>query len=129
MKLHNFINPIIIKGDNQRYFSGWGRSKVKINKINHILNGNIVQKTPKVIKKLKILHLNKGSKFLTNSNELVNNLILKEEPDIFSMAECNINFNFNEKEIGPAYKHYNIELKNMTPSPKKQEWPYLLKYQ
>ena len=65
------------------------------------------------------MHLNKGSKFLSNSNELINELIMKEDPDIFTIAESNINFNFDEKEIGNAFKTYNIELKKMNPCPKK----------
>ena len=98
---------------------GWYLTMRQINKLNKVKNGNIAKNRPKVIKKLKILHLNKCSKFLTNSNELINDLIIKEDPEIFSLAECNINFNFNEKEIGPAYKNYNIELKKMVSSPKK----------
>ena len=127
MKSLNLINPILTKGGKSGYFSGWSMSKVEINKINHILNGNIVQKKPKIMKKLKILHLNKGSKFLSNSNELINDLILKEDPDIFSLAESNINFNFEEKEIGPAYKNYNIELKSMNPCPKKSRMALFIK--
>ena len=107
--------------------SGWGLTKIQINKLNHIKNGNIFQNRPKIIKKLKILHLNKGSKFLTNSNELINDLIFKEDPDIFSLSECNINFNFDEKEIGPSYKNYNIELKKMTPCPKKARMALFIK--
>ena len=113
------LNHIINRGGGTCKISEWSLSKIKINKLNHIKNGNIGHRKPKIIKKLKILHLNKGSKYLTNSNELLNELIIQEDPDIFSLAEANINFNFDEKEIGPAYKNYNIELKSMVPQPKK----------
>ena len=56
---------------------------------------------------------------MTNSNKLINDLILREDPVIFSLAESNINFNYTKKEIGPAYDTYNIELKKMSPCPKK----------
>ena len=72
-------------------------TKRQINKATHIRNGNIKDPKVKIVKKLKILHLNKGSKFLTNYNELINEFIIKEDPDIFSLAQCNINFNFDEK--------------------------------
>ena len=64
---------------------------------------------------------------MTNSNELINNLINDEDPDIFSLAESNINFDFDEKEIGPAYKKYNIELKKMSPCPKKARMALFIK--
>ena len=110
MKLNTF-NPINNWGGRFGYLSSSWLTKKQINKVNHIMNGNIARNKPKIFKKLKVLHLNKGSKFLTNSNELINDLIIKEDPDIFSMAESNINFNFTEKEIGPSFKNYNIELK------------------
>ena len=120
IKRSSYLNPFSNRGGVLVTFVQWHITKKQINKLKHCENGNISQnKKPKIIKKLKILHLNKGSKFLTNSNELVNELILGEDPDIFSLAECNINFNFDEKEIGPLYKNYNIELKEMTPCPKK----------
>ena len=87
MKFLNIINPIFNRGGKPGSFCCWGMSKININKINHILNGNITTNRPKIIKKLKILHLNKGSKFLSNSNELINDLISREDPDIFSLAE------------------------------------------
>ena len=80
-------------------------TKKEINKVNHMINGNITKPKVKIFKKLKILHLNKGSKFLTNSNELINDLIFREDPDIFALAESNINYNFDDKEIGDAYKN------------------------
>ena len=64
---------------------------------------------------------------MVKSNELINDLIIKEDPDIFSLAECNINFNFNKKEIGPAYDNYNIELKEMVPRPKKARMAVFIK--
>ena len=87
----------------------------------HIEAGNISKPKEKIIKNLKILHLNKGSKFLSNSNELINDLIFREDPDIFSLAECNINFNFDKKEIGPSNEKYNIELKKYLHAPKNPE--------
>ena len=93
--------------------SCWWVSRKQLNKKMHSENGNIGQKFKKRVKSLKILHLNKGSKFLTNSNELINDLIIKEDPDIFSLAESNINFNFDKKEIGKAFETYNIEVKRV----------------
>ena len=58
-------------------------TKKQINKIKHTENGNIGLKKKKVIKNLKILHLNKGSKFLVNSNEMINKLIIEEDPEFF----------------------------------------------
>merc|ERR1711954_237213 len=106
-----FDNSIRMGGCNVPINIGFKSSKKQINKQKHTENGNISQPKIKIVKKLKILHLNKGSKFLKNSNELINDLICREDPDIFSIAECNISFNFNKKEIGPAYDSYNIELK------------------
>ena len=86
-------------------------TKKQQNKIKHSENGNIRKSKEKVFKKFKILHLNKSSKFLVNSKELINDLISREDPDKFSLIESNIKFSYNEDEIGPAYKNYNIELK------------------
>ena len=121
------FNYLFTKGNNLNYFPSLYLTKKQINKLNHIETGNIGQKRPKTIKKLKILHLNKSSKFMTNSNDLINDLMINEDPDIFSLAECNINFNFDEKEIGPAFKKYNIELKDMVPCPKKARMALFIK--
>ena len=51
-------------------------TKKEMNKVNHMINGNITKPKVKLSKKIKILHLDKGIKFLTNSNELINDLIL-----------------------------------------------------
>ena len=74
-----------------------------------------------------MLHLNKGSKYLSNTDELINDLIIREDPDIFSLAESNINFNYDKKEIGAAFENYNIELKKMNHAPKNLEWLFLLR--
>ena len=62
-----------------------------------------------------MLHLNKGSKYLSNTDELINDLIIREDPDIFSLAESNINFNYDKKEIGAA----TLSVKKLTHAPKK----------
>ena len=66
----SFLNPICIRGGRSNKTSNWYLTIRQINKVNKIENGNIGKNRPSVIKKLKILHLNKGSKFLANSNEL-----------------------------------------------------------
>ena len=98
------LNLIISRGVGTCNLCLWSLTKRKINKLNHIENGNIGHKKPKIIKKFKIVHLNKGSKFLTNSNELLNELIIKEDPDIFSLAESNINFTFMRKKFAQPLK-------------------------
>ena len=87
MDIHNF-NPFSNRGGRSCNYRGGIMTKKLLNKLKHCENGNICQKKPKPIKKLKILHLNKGSKFLTNSNDMINDLIIKEDPDIFSMQSA-----------------------------------------
>ena len=89
------LNPLLIEGGKESTELRLNFDNKYLNKIKHIENGNIRQQKTKVIKNLKILHLNKGSKFLSNSNKLINDLIIREDPDIFTLAECNINFNYD----------------------------------
>ena len=65
-----YLNPMMKQGGKLGNLLEWRLTKKQVNKIKHCENGNIGLKKEKNIKKLKILHLNKGSKFLTNSNEL-----------------------------------------------------------
>ena len=116
------INPISIRGGCKSSKLRWHVNKNELNKLNHSKNGNISKEKPKIIKNLKVLHLNKGSKYLSNTDELINDLIIREDPDIFSLAESNVNFNDDKKEIGAAFENYNIELKKMNPCPKNLEW-------
>ena len=57
------LNPILTRVGAHSEHPGLQLNKRQINKINHIKNGNIGQIKEKDIKKLKILHLNKGSNF------------------------------------------------------------------
>ena len=50
-----------------------------------------------------------------------------ETPGLVSLAESNINFNYNKKEIGAAFENYNIELKKMNPCPKKSRMAVFVK--
>ena len=81
------------------------------NKNQHSKNGNVQKSRNSNCKKLKLLHINKGNSNFKNKITDIQIIINKYNPDIFTIAEANLDKNYTDYVA--QFSDYNIELNKM----------------
>ena len=93
-----FVSYVLLLNENLDIkFSCYSQKlQSKKNKNNHMKNGNIQSKTIKSVKSLKIMHFNKGNAKFINKLSVIEEIIEKHSPDIFNIAEANIENDYQQ---------------------------------